>query len=87
MQIFTIELLLEAFVQSGEIVGLLIGSLLSTAWTEVMNFFPSFIEEITAGDWAGVVIRVLILVSCTMIVYRIVRKMPFMTLRSMSDMN
>ena len=87
MQIFTIEMFIDALIQSREVTSLLVGSLLSTAWTEVISFFPSFIGAILAGDWTGVIVRLLILASCMMVIYRLVRKMPFMVLKSVVDMN
>lgn len=78
-------MLMGVFSQAREITSLLVGSLLSTAWVEVINFFPAFVGAIVAGDWTGVFVRLLILVSAGLMIYRLVRKMPFMTLQSIQD--
>ena len=59
-----------------------VGSLLSAAWQNVIDFFPAFIEAIVAKDWSEACIRLLIIASAVLMIYRLVRKMPFVALRS-----
>lgn len=82
MQIFTTEMIIQAYAQSREFVQMFVGSLLSAAWQNVIDFFPAFIEAIVAKDWSEACIRLLIIASAVLMIYRLVRKMPFVALRS-----
>lgn len=75
-------MIIQAYVQSREFVQMFVGSLLSAAGQNIINFFPAVVEAIAAKNWGEVCIRLLILAGAVLMIYRLVRKMPFMLLRS-----
>lgn len=85
MQIFSTEMIPEIYVQSREFAQVFFGALLSAAWQNIVDFFPALIEALAAKDWSEAIIRLLVLAGTVVMIYRLVRKMPFMALKSIGD--
>ncbi|MBH1956361.1 hypothetical protein I8H84_02155 [Candidatus Saccharibacteria bacterium] len=85
MQIFTIEMFLQALAQAREMVQLFLGTLISLTWQSILEFTPAFMAAFSAHDWSEVVVRLLVIASSVVMICRLVREMPFLALKSVGD--
>lgn len=86
MQIFTTELLIQAYVQSREIARAIFGALIETIWSNMAVFFPALFEAIAAGDWDETTLRILVLVGGMIVLFRLIRKIPLKIFNSINEM-
>lgn len=85
MQIFTVEMIKEFLVQIRDFKHEVLGAVFSTAWQEIADFFPSIIVAINAHDWSLVMMKVLILLGCGAVMYRLFRRFTIASMELMLD--
>lgn len=82
MQIFTVEMLVVVYKQSRDVARDFFGAALGAAWQNIASL-PSAIHTNTInGDWRGAVLVGLLLFSGIVLLYCLVRKNLWMTIRS-----
>lgn len=85
MQIFTIQMPLDAVHQADEIKQMLFDTLLGAAWQNVLsspgNIWTAFLQH----NWSALSIQLFMAVCLIIFLYRLVRNNPFMALKSAAD--
>lgn len=85
MQIFTMEMLIQAYVQSRELTRELFSSTIGGAWQNIVDLFSLVFTSVADGNWSSALAAGFILFSGILFLYRLVRKNLWMTFRSIID--
>lgn len=80
MQIFTVDMMLETLKQAKDTSGLLFESIITAAWSSVVEALATLLPAIHNHDWNGLMVGVLMATSGAIILYRLIRKNLLSTL-------
>lgn len=85
MQIFTVQMLLDAVHQANEVRQMLFDAILGAAWRNILsspgNIGTAFLEH----NWSALFIQLFMAVCLIIFLYRLVRNNLLMAVRSMLD--
>ena len=85
MQIFTVQMLLDAAHQANEIKQMLFDAIFGAAWHNVLSYLGSTWTALLQHNWDALFIQLFMAVCLIVFLYRLVRKNLFMAVRSMLD--
>lgn len=85
MQIFTIDMILEMLKQAKETSSLLFDSILSAAWSSVVESLAGIAPAFLTQDWSGLAVGIFVLISTTIFIYRLIRHNLLSTLEYLLD--
>lgn len=82
MQIFTLEQVLQTYIQAQDLVNKLVGVLLAASFREIFNNLGIAFSSLTHGDWNTLAVSIFILFGMIVFVYRLARKKPLIAIKS-----
>lgn len=85
MQIFTVEQIIQMRIEAKEAAQMLFGSIIDTAWQSIIDNLGSIISLVQTHDWSGLLMAILIIISCIMLLYRLMRNNVIVVLKILLD--
>lgn len=82
MQLFTTEQIFQVIIDANNLYSKLAKVIFDTSIKEIFTNFGNVFYSLMQGDWKTFIVSAVILIGLIVFVYRLVRKKPFLAIRS-----